>query len=51
MERLMALDAVAMSTVGLLFGWLAALASPEGARTMRADARTMLADAWVQLRG
>lgn len=47
----MALDAVAMSSVGLLFGWLAAIASPEGARTMRADARVMLTDAWTQLRG
>lgn len=46
----MALDAVAMSTVGLLFGWLATVASPEGAREMRADARAMLADAWGQLR-
>lgn len=50
MERLMAIDAVAMGSVGLLFGWLAAVASPEGASEMRADARAMLADAWAQLR-
>ncbi|MBW3658404.1 MAG: hypothetical protein KY457_07175 [Actinobacteria bacterium] len=47
----MALDAVAMSSVGLLFSFLAVLADPDAARDMRADARTMLVDAWAQLRG
>lgn len=50
MERLMALDAVAMSSVGLLFSFLAVLAHPDAARDMRTDARLMLVDAWAQLR-
>lgn len=50
MERLMAIDAVAMSSVGLLFSFLAMLAHPDAARDMRADARVMLVDALGQLR-
>ena len=51
MDRLMALDSVAMSTVGLLFSFLAILAHPDGARDMRADARAMLTDGMARLRG
>lgn len=50
MERLMALDTIAMSSVGLLFSFLAVLAHPDAARDMRSDARTMLTDALAQLR-
>ena len=46
----MALDAVAMSSVGLLFSWVALLAHPDGARQMRADARDQLSAALAQLR-
>lgn len=46
----MALDSLAMSSVGLLFSFLAILAAPDAARDMRADARAMLVDALGQLR-
>ncbi len=49
-ERLMALDAVAIAAVGVLFGWLAVLASPDAAREMRDDAEAMLAEALYQLK-
>ncbi|MBW3619815.1 MAG: hypothetical protein KY461_06180 [Actinobacteria bacterium] len=51
MDRLMALDSVAMSSVGLLFSFLAILAHPDAARDMRADARAMLTDGMARLRG